>query len=69
MMSRQVAACSSVTADLKLYRQFLDRHQVWRSHDPMSIRIFHFVKIKKDFIPHFWFASFLYKLPQVTRGY
>ena len=23
----------------------------------------------KDFIPHFWFASFLYKLPQVTTGY
>ena len=46
----------------------LDRHQVWRSHDPTSIRIFHFV----DFIPHFWFVSFCtnsQRLPEVARGY
>ena len=30
---------------------------------------FPFCEKKNDFIPHFWFASFLYKLLQVTRGY
>ena len=30
---------------------FLDRHQVWRSHDPTSVRIFTFVK---DVTPPFF---------------
>ena len=37
----------------------LDPHQVWRSHDPTSVQNVPFCE-KKDFIPHFWFASFLY---------
>ena len=41
------------------FLSILDRHQVWRSHDPTSVQNFPFCE-KKDFIPHFWFASFLY---------
>ena len=48
---------------------FLDRHQVWRSHDPMSVRNFPFCEIKKDFIPPFLLCFFFYKLSKVTRGY
>ena len=31
----------------------LDRHHIWRSHDPTSVRIFPFVKKKKTLYPLF----------------
>ena len=36
-----------------LYCNILDRHHVWRSHDPTSIRLFTYVK-KKDVTPPFY---------------
>ena len=35
------------------YFSILDRHHVWRSHDPTSIRLFTYVK-KKDVTPPFY---------------
>ena len=42
---------------LEDFPPFLDRHQVWRSHDPTSIRILTFVK--KLSYPLFLFCIFL----------
>ena len=33
---------------------FLDRHQVWRSHDPTCVQTFDFCEEKKDVIPPFF---------------
>ena len=48
VIPRPVAWCN--VHFIHIYNLYiLDRHQVWRSHDPTSVRIFHFVK--NDFIP------------------
>ena len=48
--------------NLKIMNKYiLDRHQVWRSHDPMSVQTFDFCGLYKLF---FYFASFLFKLIQ-----
>ena len=43
---------------------FLDRHQVWRSHDPRSVRLLTFVK--KVVIPPFLKKTHLFVFPSIS---
>ena len=66
VIPRPVAWCN--VHFIHIYNLYiLDRHQVWRSHDPTSVRNFPFCEKKKDFIPQV--TTGYHRLPQVTTGF